>query len=80
LLLIEVADTTLEYDRDAKIPTYAQHAIPEVWLVNVQTNSLSIFRDPSPKGYRRLVTPQAGDDLIPHLLPSVRVVVTEIFS
>ena len=80
LLLNEVADTTLEYDRDAKIPTYAQHAIPEVWLVNVQTNSLSIFLDPSHKGYRRLLTPQVGDHVIPHLLPTVRVSVTEIFS
>lgn len=80
LLLIEVADTTLEYDRDAKIPTYAQHAVPEVWLVNVQTNSLSVFLEPSPKGYRRLLTPQAGDHVVPHLLPAVHIAVTEIFS
>lgn len=80
LLLIEVADTTLEYDRDAKIPTYAQHAISEVWLVNVQTNTLSIFLDPSPKGYRRLLTPQAGDHIAPLLLPGVTVSVAAILS
>ena len=80
LLLIEVADTTLEYDRDAKIPTYAQHAIPEVWLVNVQLNTLSIFLDPSPKGYRRLLTPRHGDLVVPHLLPTVQLAIAEILS
>lgn len=80
LLLVEVSDTTLEYDRDAKIPTYAQHAIPEVWLVNVQANTLSIFLDPSPKGYGRLLTPQVGDHVVPHRLPTVRLSVTDIFS
>jgi len=35
MLVIEVADSTLEYDRDEKIPRYAQMRIPEVWLVDV---------------------------------------------
>ena len=80
LLLIEVADSTLEYDRDAKIPTYAQHDISEVWLINLQTNSLSIFLDPAPKGYRRLLTPQRGERIAPHLLPNIELAVTEILT
>ena len=78
LLLIEVADTTLDYDRDAKIPTYAQHDIPEAWLINLQMNTLSIFLDPTPKGYRRLLTPQRGDMIAPHLLPGIEVGVADI--
>ena len=35
MLIIEVADSTLEYDRDEKIPRYAQMRIPKVWLVDV---------------------------------------------
>ena len=80
MLLIEVADTTLDYDRDAKIPTYAQHEIPEVWLINLQMNTLSIFLDPTPKGYRRLLTPQHGEMITPHLLPKIELAVVEILS
>ena len=79
-LLIEVTDSTLEYDRDAKIPTYAQFDIPEVWLVNIQINTLSIFLDPASKGYRRLLTPRRGERIAPHLLPDIELAVTEILS
>ena len=79
-LLIEVTDSTLEYDRDAKIPTYAQFDIPEVWLVNLQINTLSIFLDPASKGYRRLLTPRRGERIAPHLLPDIELAVTEILS
>jgi Uma2 family endonuclease len=34
-LIVEVADSTLKYDRDIKIPLYARHGIPEVWLVDI---------------------------------------------
>ena len=80
LLLIEVADSTLEYDRDAKIPTYAHHEISEVWLINIQLNTLSVFLDPTPKGYRRLLTPQRGEMITPHKLPDIELAVVEILS
>src|SRR5688572_28169459 len=35
LLVIEVSDTTLRYDRDIKVPLYARHGVPEVWVVDV---------------------------------------------
>ena len=43
LLVIEVADTTLAYDRDSKMPIYARHGIVEAWLVDIQARSLSIL-------------------------------------
>ncbi len=46
LLLVEVADSSLAYDRDVKLPLYARHAIPEVWLVDLQNRLLTIYRDP----------------------------------
>jgi Uma2 family endonuclease len=42
-LIIEVADTTLRYDREIKIPLYARHGIPEVWLIDVEGRTLTIF-------------------------------------
>jgi Uma2 family endonuclease len=80
LLVIEVADTTLAYDRDVKIPLYARHGIPEVWLVDVQNQALSIYLDPGPKGYRRLLTPGKGEIISPVLLPRAKVTLAQLWG
>jgi len=47
-LLIEISDTTLQYDREIKIPLYATYNIPEIWLVNIKEQRLEIYRTPQP--------------------------------
>jgi len=51
LLLIEVADSTLRFDRDIKLGRYARVGIPEVWLLDVKARTLQRFRGPGPTGY-----------------------------
>jgi Uma2 family endonuclease len=51
LLLVEIADTSLEHDRDRKLPLYARFGIPEVWLIDVQGRHLDIHRDPDKDRY-----------------------------
>lgn len=46
LLLIEIADTSLAYDRDRKLPLYARFGIPEVWLIDIAGGTVTIHRDP----------------------------------
>lgn len=46
LLLIEVADTSLEYDREIKLPRYAVSGIPEVWIVNLVENIVEVYCNP----------------------------------
>jgi len=46
LLLIEVADTSLTYDYDRKLPLYARFGIPEVWLIDIAGRTVMIHRDP----------------------------------
>lgn len=79
LLIIEVADTTLAYDRDVKIPLYARHGIAEVWLFDIQSGSLSVHRDPGQNGYQRIFTPQKDDTVTPVLLPSITLDLTQIW-
>ncbi len=43
LLVIEVSDTTLRYDRDVKVPLYARHGVPEVWVMDVQNDALLVY-------------------------------------
>jgi Uma2 family endonuclease len=56
LLAIEVADTSLEYDRATKVPLYARAGIPETWLLNVRDGVLEVYREPGPAGYARTHT------------------------
>ena len=51
LLLIEVADSSAEYDRTVKLPLYARAGIPEVWLVEVEAGGIDAYRTPSASGY-----------------------------
>ncbi len=47
LLLIEVCDTTAGTDRNIKIPLYAQHKIPEVWLIDLPNRCVELYRKPN---------------------------------
>ncbi len=47
LLVIEVADTTLAYDRDVKGSVYARAAVPEYWIVNLAASLVEVYRDPA---------------------------------
>lgn len=53
LLLVEVADTTGQFDRQVKLPLYARHGIPEVWLLDLRTQTLDVHREPGTAGYLR---------------------------
>jgi Uma2 family endonuclease len=53
LLVIEVSDTTLRYDRDVKVPLYARHGVPEVWIVDVQNDALLAYGDLRDGKYER---------------------------
>jgi Uma2 family endonuclease len=43
LLVIEVSDTTLRYDRDVKVPLYARHGVPEVWVFDLNGGVLLVY-------------------------------------
>lgn len=51
LLIVEVADTTLQYDREIKLPLYARAGIPEVWLVDVEAKGVGCYLDPEEGRY-----------------------------
>lgn len=46
VLLIEVSDSTLAFDRQRKMALYARHGIPEYWILNVQDRQLEVHREP----------------------------------
>lgn len=50
-LLIEVSDSTLRYDREQKLPLYAQHSIPECWIINLNDEQIEVYQQPDQSGY-----------------------------
>jgi Uma2 family endonuclease len=79
LLLIEVADTSFEYDRDVKGPRYARNGIPEYWIVNLTDDTLHVYRGPQPDGtWAVSETRRRGDMLTAAALPGVAVAVADI--
>lgn len=51
LLLIEVSDSSLDYDRRVKLPLYAQHGVVEVWIVDLENRLVRFFRRPAGQHY-----------------------------
>ena len=80
LLLIEVCDTTLEYDREHKVPMYARWGVPEVWLADLTGGRIEVYRDPSPNGYLHMFTATVDDALSPELLSQLRLTPREILG
>ena len=80
LLIIEVADSSLPYDRDVKIPQYAESGIPEAWLVDVNAERISVYRDPGPQGYRKVAEFSRGETLRPMRLPATEITTEEILG
>jgi Uma2 family endonuclease len=80
LLVVEVADTSLRYDRDDKIPLYARHLIPEVWLVDLKAKCLVRYRNPQQGAYASVDQPDLGSALEIAALPETRVDLSALFS
>ena len=70
LLLVEVADSSLAWDRGPKLDLYARHAVPEVWIVDLPGRAAEVCRGPGPDGYaerRRLTEGIVAPMLVPGL-------------
>ena len=71
LLLVEVGDSSLPYDRTIKLPLYARAGIREAWLVDLVRDRVEVFSDPGPDGYRRSETRERGAALVPGAFPDL---------
>ena len=77
LVLIEVSDSTLQYDRSVKLPRYARAGIPEVWILDLQGGSVERYNDPREDEYRRTERARRGEGLASETLPELTVPVND---
>ncbi len=78
LLLIEVSDSSVDYDRNEKLPRYARAGIPEVWLTILPERVIEVHTEPAGGRYTRLRTFRPGDTVSPACFPDIALPVSEI--
>ena len=80
LLAVEVAETSLRYDRLVKIPLYAERGVREAWIVDVEGECVEVYRVPTPQGYRQSARIARGTSFAPEAFPDVTLTVSEILG
>jgi len=80
LFLVEVADTTLRYDRNVKVPRYAAAGIAEVWIEDLKGDSLLVYHDPAEKTFKTSLTLHRGDSVSPLAFPAVKFKVEDLLG
>jgi Uma2 family endonuclease len=78
LLLIEVADSSLNFDQNQKLHLYALHNISEYWLLNLNDNCLEVYRKPHGEVYAEKNTLYKGDSITLSQLPDISIQVADI--
>ncbi|MBI1735312.1 MAG: Uma2 family endonuclease [Candidatus Rokubacteria bacterium] len=79
-LLIEVADSSVSYDRRTKFPLYARAGVAEAWLIDLDGRRVELHRGPGARGYRDVISPGAGETFAPLAFPDVGVTVTDLLG
>jgi Uma2 family endonuclease len=73
LLVIEIADTSLAYDRGMKARLYASHGVREYWVINAATLVTAVHTRPSATGYGEMKEIGPGDSVSPTLVPALAI-------
>ena len=79
LLLVEVSDSSLPYDRGPKLALYAKFGVPEVWIVDIAGAAIEIYRKPAEDGYS-MTERRTGGSLSPALLAGADVDVAVLLA
>ena len=78
LLLIEVSDSSADYDRNVKLPRYAEAGIPEVWIAVIPEGVVEAHTEPAGGRYTQMRTFRPGDTISPGCFPDIALSVDEI--
>ncbi|MGH9841244.1 MAG: Uma2 family endonuclease [Blastocatellia bacterium] len=80
LVAIEVADSSLESDRQLKLPTYAKAGIPEVWLVDLVNGRVEIHTQPAESIYQEVRLVLRGQQIISKAIPQLDLKADEVLG
>ena len=78
ILLIEVADTTADYDTGEKVRMYARFGVNDYWVTLINRRELLVFRNPTLEGYESLVRLTEADAIAPLAAPHITISVCDL--
>lgn len=78
-LIIEIADSSLDYDRDEKLPRYARAGIREVWIIDVHKLVIEQYTQPVQDEYTQLHKVLLGHTIVATTLPAVQLNTQDLF-
>lgn len=77
-LVVEVADSSAEYDREVKMLLYARHGIRECWLVSLDEDVVEAYRSPAPQGYQHKQQLRRGERVTIEAFPDIELLVDDV--
>lgn len=80
LLLVEVSDSTVEFDREVKKNLYAEAGIAEFWLVNLKENTLEVYSQPKNGTYRLAQILEKGETVKSNTIENLSLDVEQILG
>jgi len=78
LLIIEVSDSSLDYDRGPKAVAYARSGIPEYWIIDLKQRAVQVMTEANPRGYRRTCSLSSADRVASAAVPESRLAVSDL--
>jgi Uma2 family endonuclease len=79
-LVIEVAESSLAYDQGTKLRLYAEHGVPEYWVVDVVARRIEVYREPSSSAFQSKRVFEPGESIALLRFPDVSIAVAELFE
>jgi Uma2 family endonuclease len=80
LLVVEISDSSLVFDRTTKLALYARHGIEEYWVVDVEGQRIEAYRGPVGTGYTEMIEISGPRVASPRALPELRLNVSALFE
>jgi Uma2 family endonuclease len=78
--VVEIAESSLGYDRNTKLPLYAKAGIPEYWIVDLIHREIVVHREPNRGRYRRVQHLKHGDSIAPLAFPDTTLAIADLLG
>jgi Uma2 family endonuclease len=80
LLVVEVADSSAGFDREVKLPLYAQASVPEVWIINLPADTVEIYAQPSGGKYQKSRELKRGETINSETISQLSIAANDVLG